>query len=183
MAKELKEGSNTMTFKELAAARYSVKNYTDQPVEEEKLQEILKVAGIAPTARNAQAIRIYVLKSEAAMEKAKTVTPCIFGAPICLMLAYNEEEVFFYPDEDNGVNSGAEDCSIVATHIMFEAVEQGLGTCWVNKFSPSEAKRVFELPEKEHVVLFMPLGYASEKGKPLPKHTQKKPLSDIVIEL
>ncbi len=172
-----------MTFKELAAARYSVKSYTDRPVEEEKLQEILKVAGIAPTARNAQAIRIYVLKSETAMEKAKAVTPCIFGAPICLMLTYNEEEVFFYPDEEDGVNSGAEDCSIVATHIMFEAVEQGLGTCWVNKFSPSEAKRVFELPEKEHVVLFMPLGYASEKGKPLPKHTQKKPLSDIVIEL
>ena len=68
LAKELKEGSNTMTFKKLAAARYSVKNYTDQPVEEEKLQEILKVAGIAPTARNAQAIRIYVLKSEAAMD-------------------------------------------------------------------------------------------------------------------
>ena len=112
-----------MTFKELAAARYSVKSYTDRPVEEEKLQEILKVAGIAPTARNAQAIRIYVLKSETAMEKAKAVTPCIFGAPICLMLTYNEEEVFFYPDEADGVNSGAEDCSIVATHIMFEAVE------------------------------------------------------------
>ncbi len=183
MANESKEGLIIMTFKELAAARYSVKSYTDRPVEEEKLQEILKVAGIAPTARNAQAIRIYVLKSETAMEKAKAVTPCIFGAPICLMLTYNEEEVFFYPDEEDGVNSGAEDCSIVATHIMFEAVEQGLGTCWVNKFSPSEAKRVFELPEKEHVVLFMPLGYASEKGKPLPKHTQKKPLSDIVIEL
>ncbi|MBQ6393179.1 MAG: nitroreductase family protein, partial [Eubacterium sp.] len=65
----MKEGLFIMTFKELAVARYSVKNYTDRPVEEEKLQEILKVAGIAPTARNAQAIRIYVLKSEEAMEK------------------------------------------------------------------------------------------------------------------
>lgn len=172
-----------MTFQELAAARYSVKNYTDQPVEEEKLQAILKVAGIAPTARNAQAIRIYVLKSKDALDKANSLTPCIFGAPVCLMLAYEEEEVYFYPDEEDSGNSGPEDCSIVATHIMFEAVEQGLGTCWVNKFSPSEAKKVFRLPATEHVVLLMPLGYASEKGKPLPKHTQKKPLSDIVIEL
>ncbi len=171
-----------MTFEEMTAARFSVKKFSDKAVEDTKLKKVLEVAGKAPTARNAQCIRIYVLKSEDAMNKAKELTPCVYGAPVCLMLSYDIKEAYPYPDED-GINSGAEDCAIVATHIMYEALEQGLSTCWVNRVSVSKAKEVFDLPEDEHVVLFMPIGYAAEGFEPLPNHTQKKPLSEIVREI
>ena len=41
-----------MTFLELAEKRYSVKSFTDQPVEEDKLQKILLAGKLAPTAKN-----------------------------------------------------------------------------------------------------------------------------------
>ncbi len=66
---------------------------------------------------------------------------------------------------------------------MFEAVEQGLGTVWVNFFTPDKAKELFDLPENEVPVLLMPIGYADPDFKPLPNHTAKKALSEIVKEL
>lgn len=171
-----------MTFEEMAKARYSVKKFSDRPVEEEKLQKILQVAGIAPTARNAQAARIYVLKSEDALVKMKTLTPCNYGAPVMLIFSYEDSEVYYYPEQDI-LESGAEDCSIVATHVMFEALEQGLGTCWINNFTPEEVRKAFGLPETEHVVLLMDVGYAPEGYQPLPRHDAKKPLEEIVKEL
>lgn len=168
-----------MTFKEMAERRYSVKKFRDQAVEEEKLKSILETASLAPTAKNAQSARIYVLKSEEAMDKAKKLTPCIYGAPVCLMFAYDRGEAYTYPGS-SGRKSGDEDCSITAVHVMFAALEEGLGTCWVNRFDPDEAKKVFGLPEREEVVLLMPVGYASEDFRPLPNHTKKKPLDEIV---
>lgn len=168
-----------MTFEEMAKQRFSVKKYSSRPVEEEKLQAILKTAAIAPTAKNAQCVRIYVLQTETALEKIRNITPCTYGAPVVLVFAYEESEAYQYPEQE-GMNSGAEDCSIVATHVMFEALEQGLGTCWVNRFTPAKAEEAFELPETEHVVLLMDLGYAAEGVKPLPMHDKKKSLEEMV---
>jgi nitroreductase len=172
-----------MLFKEMVDARYSVKSFDGRAVEEEKLQAVLEAAGKAPTARNAQCVRIYVLKSEAAMDKARELTPCTYGAPVCLLVAYDRTEAYRYPDEDGNADSGAEDCAIVATHVMFEALEQGLGTCWVNRFSPTKAKEVFVLPKEQEAVLMMPIGYPAENARPLANHEKKKPLAEIVTEL
>lgn len=168
-----------MTFEEMTDQRFSVKKFTDRAVEEEKLKKILEVATKAPTAKNAQSYRIYVLKSNEAVQKARDLTPCTYGAPIVLMLSYEETEAYTYPRQTEQ-NSGEEDCSIVATHIMYEALEQGLSTCWVNNFNPEEAHQAFSLPESEHVVLLMPLGYADPDFHALPNHTHKKPLNDII---
>lgn len=173
-----------MTFEEMAGKRYSVKKYdSSKPVEEEKLAKILEVANLAPTARDKQCIRIYVLKSEEAMNKVRELTPCTYGAPVCLLLAYEKSEAFEYPEENDGSDSGAEDCSIVATHVMFEALEQGLGTCWVNKFSPTAAKKAFQLPESQKAVLLMDLGYPAPDAAPLPLHSKRKELGEYVTEL
>lgn len=168
-----------MTFAEMAEKRYSVKNFSDQAVEDEKLQRVLETALKAPTAKNAQSNRIYVLKSKEAMDKIRSLTPCTYGAPVCLVFTYNTKEAFVYPKQ-TVQNSGNEDCSIVATHVMFAALEEGLGTCWVNLFTPSEVKEAFNLPADEEVVLLMPVGYAAEGNKPLAKHFEKKPFADVV---
>lgn len=168
-----------MTFEEMTEKRYSVKKFTSQPVEEEKLKKVLETAAKAPTAKNAQCIRIYVLKSEEAVKKARDLTPCTYGAPVVLLFAYEESEAYVYPRQ-NTQNSGEEDCSIVATHVMYEALEQGLSTCWVNNFNPGEAHQAYNLPDSEHVVLLMPIGYEDPAFHALPNHTNKKPLNEIV---
>ena len=67
-----------MTFMELARNRFSERHFDSQPVEEEKLQRILEAGRISPTACNYQPQRIYVIRSKAAMEKAKATRASLY---------------------------------------------------------------------------------------------------------
>ena len=78
---------------------------------------------------------------------------------------------------------GVQDASIVATHAMLAATEQGLGTCWLNFFIPQEVSRAYNLPDYEIPVLLMPLGYAAEDCSPADRHQQRKELSELVSYL
>lgn len=168
-----------MTFKELMDNRFTVRKFTDQPVEKEKLDVVLKAANLAPTAKNQQPQKIYVLQSEEALSKLNELTPCGYGAKTVLVFAYDTQEEWKNPLEA-GVHSGVEDVSIAATYAMLQATELGLSTCWVNYFANSQLEKAFGLPENEKVVLIMPVGYAPEGTKPFATHTDKKNLDEIV---
>ena len=77
-----------MTFLELAKARYSVRSFKDQPIENEKLNLILEAGRIAPTACNNQPQKIYVVKSADARAKLASVCRCTFDAPVILAVCY-----------------------------------------------------------------------------------------------
>ena len=80
-----------MTFLELAKDRYSVRKFKDQAIEDEKLNLILEAAGVAPTARNNQPQRIYVLKSEAYRKKLSELCACTFDAPVIFVICYDKD--------------------------------------------------------------------------------------------
>ena len=168
-----------MEFMELANKRYAVRKFAEKQVEQEKLDAALEAGNIAPTAQNLQPQRIYVLQSEDALAKLDALTHCRYGAKTVLLFTYNTEEDWKNPLED-GVHSGIEDVSIVATHVMLAAAEQGLATCWCNYFANSRLEETFELPENERSVLIMPVGYADESARPAPGHDQKKDLAEVV---
>lgn len=169
-------------FLTLAKERYSVRQYQNKIIEPEKMEKIMEAAKVAPTAANLQPVHIYVLKSEAALKKIREITPCAFNAPVVLMITYSESEQWKNGLE-KGIASGQEDASIVATHIMMEAWDLGIGSCWVNAFPNSKAAEAFDVPADEKVVLLMPLGYADPKAVPSPKHEQYRPMSEVVREL
>lgn len=52
-----------MAFMDLAKYRYSVRKFSDKPIEKEKLDAILEAGRIAPTGHNYQPYRVYVLQS------------------------------------------------------------------------------------------------------------------------
>lgn len=168
-----------MNFMELAKARYSVRKFADKPVEQEKLDLLLEAGNIAPTAKNNQAHRIYVFRSKEAVEKLGDFTPCIYGAGTVFLFTYNKNEQYVN-QEDPRVKSGEQDASIVATHIMLEAAELGLGSCWVNRFLKTKLEKAIGLPEDEEAVLLLPVGYIADGSEPTPRHTQKKPLEATV---
>lgn len=168
-----------MEFLELAKKRYSVRKFSDKPVEAEKLAKVLEAGNIAPTAKNQQPHRIYVLKSPESIAKMAKHTPCLYGAKTALLFTYDVNEEWQNPMEQ-GIHSGVEDVSIVATHIMLEAADLGLGTCWVNFFPNSKAEKEFGLPDNEKAVLVMPIGYAADDAKPAPGHEACKPIENTV---
>lgn len=171
-----------MNFMELATTRYSVRAFDNRAIEADKLQKILEAGRIAPTAKNNQPQHIYVVKSAAGLAKMQAVTRCHYGAPVVLIVAYDKNLEWQNPLE-NGVVSGQQDASIIATHMMLQATELGIGSVWVDMFSPTEVKKVFELPENIVPVLLMPLGYAADNAASSPMHTAKKPLSEMVKEI
>ena len=168
-----------MEFEKVITDRYSVRDYSDREIEQEKLDKIIEAGMLAPTAKNIQPQRVYVLKSEEALEKIRGLSRCAFNAPVVLLVGYDESEQWTNSFEA-GISSGVEDASIVATHMMLEAQNLGLGTCWVNLFKNSEVETAFNLPDSVRSVLLMPLGYASEKAHPAPLHETRRATEEVV---
>jgi nitroreductase len=166
-------------FLTLAKERFSVRKYQNKAIEPEKMEKIMEAAKVAPTAANLQPVHIYVLKSEAALKKIREITSRAFDAPVVLVITYSESEQWKNKMEE-GIASGQEDASIVATHIMMEAWDLGIGSCWVNAFPNSKVAEAFSIPAEEKVVLLMPIGYADEKAMPSPKHGKYRPMSEVV---
>ena len=105
-----------MEFLNLIKERYSCKKFDGRPIDESVLTAILEAGRLAPTAKNAQAQRVYVLTSPKALAALDSITPCRYGAPVVLAVAYDRSSVFHYPGDTR--DSGAEDASIVGVHMM-----------------------------------------------------------------
>ena len=171
-----------MSFLELAKARYSVRSFQDRPIEEEHLNLILEAGRVAPTACNFQPQRIYVARSAEAREKLASVCRCTFGAPVILVVCYDRER-----DWKNkllpGYESGETDAAIVCTHMMLEAFELGIGSCWVGYFNPQVVAETLGLPENVTVAALLPMGYPAEDAQPLPLHSQFRDFGDTIEEI
>ena len=167
-----------MEFKDVIKARYACKKYDARQVEPEKLTAILEAGRLAPTAKNLQEQHIYVVQSAESLAKIDTVTPCRYGAPTVLVVAFDKNNVFTYPGGKR--DSGVEDATIVATHMILAAAEEGVDSCWVNFFNPEKLAEALGLKENEEVLMVMDLGYAAEGAGPLPNHISRKPLSETV---
>ena len=167
-----------MEFKEVIKNRYSCKKYLDRQVEAEKLTAILEAGRLAPTAKNLQEQHVYVVQSEDGLAKIDSVTPCRYGAPTVLVVAFDKDNVFTYPGDKR--DSGVEDATIVATHMILAAADEGINSCWVNYFDPEKLAAALELPDNEEVLMVMDLGYAAEGAGPLPNHESRKALEETV---
>ena len=170
-----------MEFSEVIKNRYSCKNFSDKEVEKEKLDRILEAGRVAPTAKNLQEQHIYVVQSEKGLAAIDKATPCRYHAPMVLVVAYHKNNVFTYPGGKR--DSGTEDASIVATHMMLAAYNEGVDSCWINFFDPDELAQALHLPEEEEILMLLDLGIAAEGTKALPNHNSRKDLAETVSYL
>ena len=170
-----------MEFKEVVKNRYSCKKYSARKLEAAKLEAILEAGRLAPTAKNLQEQHVYVVQSEEILTKIDGVTPCRYGAPVVLVVAFDKNNVFTYPGGKR--DSGVEDATIVATHMILAAADEGVDSCWINFFDPDKMAEAIDLPENEEILMLLDLGYAAEGAGPLPNHSSRKPLSETVSYL
>lgn len=170
-------------FLTLAKERYSVRSYSGRKVEPEKIEKILEAAKLAPTAVNYQPQMIYVLKSEEAMNKINRLCRCIYGAPLVFLICSDERKTWKSPTE-KGYSTGEMDCSIVCTHMMLEAWEEGLGSVWVRLFDVEEVAKAFDLPSYLKPICLLPVGYAADDSVPYaPWHDVYRDIEDFTKEL
>ena len=170
-----------MEFNDVIKNRYSCKKYSDKKVEEDKLKAILEAGRLAPTAKNLQEQHIYVVQSEGALAKIDAATPCRYGAPVVLVVAFDKNNVFTYPGDKR--DSGIEDATIVATQMVLAAYNEGVDSCWVNFFDPDKLAEGLGLPDNEEILMVLDLGYAAEGAGPLDNHFKRKDLTETVSYL
>jgi nitroreductase len=164
-----------MHFSELIAQRYSARAYQNVEVEQEKLQQVLEAARLAPTAANRQPFLVFVIPTAGRKDELKRLYHREwFGqAPLVLCVCGLPEQAWVRSD---GLSYLAVDAAIVMDHMILAAAELGLGTCWIANFNASAAREILHLSPNMEPILFTPLGYPADQ--PSPK--ERKPLSDLV---
>lgn len=169
-----------MNFYELARDRYSVRKYKSDPIPNEVLDRIIEAGMLAPTACNNQPQKIFIAKSKQALEKLKECTPYTFDAPVVMVIGYDKTRSW-QNKRMPGYESGETDASIVTTHMMLSAWEEGIGSCWVGVFNADDVSKALGLPENVRVTALMPMGYADMEAGP--RHSQFREREDIVTEI
>ena len=174
-----------MTFMELAKARYSERYFDPRPVEQEKIDQILEAGRIVPTACNYQPQRIYVIRSEEALKKARGMRISHYNAPLMLLVCYDRNAAWCNPADrkyDN-YNSGEQDATIAATTMMYAAQELGVHSVWLRGFDSVTVAETFDLPEHIVPVMMFAMGYPSEQSKPHAWHFLRKPIDELAAVL
>ena len=75
-----------MEFENVIRKRQATRKFSNQVVEKEKINNILEAGRIAPTAKNIQPIKIYVVESSEGLEKIDKPSPCRFNALIVILI-------------------------------------------------------------------------------------------------
>lgn len=159
-------------FQRILAGRRSIRRYLENPVEPEKLRACLEAARIAPSAHNSQPWRFIVvddpvlkdLVAAHAFSGIYKTTRFAAKAPVLLILLARKT---FVAHELGGrfqrVPYYFVDMGIAGEHIILQAEELGLATCWIGWFSRGRLRRVLKVPRRFKIVAMMPIGYAEKR--------------------
>lgn len=165
-----------MNFEEIIRERTAVRKFSSQKLEQEKLNKILEAGRLAPTAKNNQPIKIYVVQSEEGLKKIDKATNYRYGANTVLIICGSKEEAYH-----KGNHTTYEiDCSIVATHIMLASTNVGVANVWIECFDENIIRKEFAIPNELTPVCLMPLGYKAEDCPENPLHKKRKDIKALV---
>jgi nitroreductase len=166
----------TMNFNELVQRRYSVRAYKPDAVEPEKLRAVLQAFRLAPTAANRQPFRLYIIETAKNKEALAhlyhrewfTQAPLVIGIAASIRKAWTRRD---------GKNYADVDATIAFDHLILQAADLGLGTCWIAAFDPTIARDILSLPQDWEPICFTPLGYPADEPRP----KIRKNLEELVI--
>ena len=174
-----------MNFTEIAQNRQSCRSYDEsRPVEQEKLEAILRAVQLAPSACNGQPYHLTVCRGETAHAVAAACTGMGLNkfaaqAPILIVISempYVKSAALGAKVKGNDYRSI--DIGIAAAYLTAEATAQGLATCILGWLDDAKIRALCDLDHPVRLVIT--LGYAKEDDKLRPK--KRKDLSELVSE-
>ncbi len=143
------------------AERRSVRNYSEEEVNERDLNVILEAACSAPSAGNLQAYEVVVVRERErriALARASYNQIFMAQAPVHLVfLAYPARSASIYGGRGAELYS-IQDATIAAAFAMLAAHALGYGTCWVGAFRDDEVLSIIGAPEDRVPVAILTVG-------------------------
>lgn len=174
------------TFQSLVRQRRSIRRYLDKPVEREKILVCIEAGRLAPSAENVQPWRFLIIDD---LDIKKTFAREVFSgiysfsrfaakAPVLiLILARLDIIANRIGKQIQNIHFYLIDIGITGEHIVLQAEELGLGTCWIGWFNIRKARKFFKISRKYKIVSIIALGYYEKKPS---KERKRKRLEEIV---
>ena len=159
-----------------AIRKSSVRSFLDTPIEEDVLMSVLEVGRLAPSAKNRQEWRFIIVRDSEIRRRigeAANGQSFVGEAPVVLVACGVVDGYVM----SCGQSSYPIDVAISLDHISLDAVELGLGTCWIGAFNEDKVKNILGIPEDVRVVELMPIGYPAHQ---IFKEKNRLPLSKVV---
>jgi nitroreductase len=157
--------------------RRSVRKYKEDPIPEKTLRRVLEAARLAPSGSNIQPWKFIIVKDKALKEKLAQASAGQFfmaEAPIIIVGCGFPDNC--YAHMGRYMKSWSVDVTIALEHLILQAQEEGLGTCWIGSFEEEEVKAILNIPENVKVLALTPLGYPDE----IPRFRGRKSLDEII---
>lgn len=178
--------NNKTPFLRLVKGRRSIRRYIERPVEREKILTCLEAARLAPSADNAQPWRFLVLDDKdlrkrfcgAVFSGIYSVSRFAKKAPaLIVILARLNLIAHRVGKQIQHIHFHLLDIGIAGEHIVLQAEELGLGTCWIGWFNTRKARKVLNIPREYKVIALLSMGYYEQKPS---KSKKRKQLDEIV---
>jgi nitroreductase len=166
-----------MSVLEVISQRRSVRAYNQDPIPEESLYRVLEAARLAPSGKNLQPWKFVVVQDSALkkkLAKASNDQDFIADAPLIVVACGFPDEC--YRAMGRYMKSWPVDVTIALEHLILQAQEEGLGTCWIGSFEEEEVKSLLSVPQEVKVLALTPLGYPAEE----PEFRGRKSLAEII---
>lgn len=148
--------------------RRSIRAYKNEHIPSEKIERLLEAARLAPSAANRQNWKFVVVDDGEIKRKfEKACNNQAFVPTASHVIAGVVDPTLKWHQVD---------ITIALEHIVLEAVELGLGTCWIGAFNEGEVKNLLKIPPERKVVALLTVGYPSES----PPSRPRKEIAEIV---
>ena len=159
-----------MEFDRLLKTRRSVRRYSPQPVEREKIMLCLEASRLAPSACNAQPWHFVIIDDETLKEKfsrgafSGIYRGTMFAARAPVLVAVISDPQWL-PRAGGAIRKTdfhLIDIGIAVEHFVLKATELGLGTCWIGWFDETKAKEVLDITGSRKVEILLAVGYPAD---------------------
>jgi nitroreductase len=166
-----------MSVLEVIQKRRSLRKYKGDSIPEDVLQRVLEAVRLAPSGKNYQPWKFIIVQDKELKEKLAQASAEQFfmaEAPIIIVGCGFPDDS--YSSMGRYMKSWPVDVTIALEHLILQAAEEGLGTCWIGSFEETEVKSILNIPENVRVLALTPLGYPDET----PPYRGRKRLDEIV---
>lgn len=166
-----------MSILKVIKERRSVRGYRPDPIPEEVLLRVLDAARFSPSGKNLQPWKFILVREETLKQRlveASGSQSFIAEAPVVIVACGFPDRC--YSRMGNYMKSWPVDVAIAVEHLILQAQEEGLGTCWIGAFEEREIKSILNIPNGVRVLALTPLGYSDEN----PASRGRKSLEEIV---
>ena len=155
--------------------RTSIRQYKDQPVEQEKIDIMLKAAMAAPTALNLQPWHFIVIDDKPTLELLSGRQPS--NAPLMIAVCGDTNKTTMPDGKSKLPDFWVQDVSAAIENLLLAAHAQGLGAVWTGVYPAmertAEVANILNCPNNIVPVAVVRIGYPGESPEPKDKFKEE----------